>query len=121
LSIPEYIAKTIQRLDNSKPFQHAPTPALYHPSKYEKKGSPTERVDSTRPLNAAEVKRLQEITGTFLLYVRAVDCTMLPAFVQLAAAQSDPATAALGGAADRLIRYAAGVPAQHLVVYTHVT
>ena len=114
LSMPEYIPKAIQRFNNNKTFHHAPTPALYHPPEYGKKGPQTERVDSTRPLNTAEVKRLQEITGTFLFYARAVDCTMLPACVQLAAAQADPTTAALG-AADRLIRYAAGVPAQRLV------
>jgi hypothetical protein len=70
--------------------------------------------DSTRPLNAAEIKRLQEIVGAFLFYARAVNCTLMPAVVQLAATQAHP-TAAVLEAADRLMRYAAGHPAQHLI------
>ncbi len=114
MSMPEYIPKAIQSFNNIKPFHYAPTPALYHTPQYGKKDPQTERVDSTKPLNIAEVKRLQKITGTFLFYARAGDCTMLPACVQLAAAQADPTTAALG-AADILTRYTADVPAQRLV------
>jgi hypothetical protein len=66
-------------------------------------------------MNAAEIiKRLQEIVGALLFYARAVDCTMLPAVVELATAQAHP-TAAVLGAADRLMRYAAGHSAQRLI------
>ncbi len=112
--MPDSIPKVLQRFNDNKEFHHATTPGVYHPPEYGQKGPQTERVDSTRPLNAAGIKRLQEIVGAFLFYARAVDCTMLPAVVQLAAAQAHP-TAAVLGAADRLMRYAAGHPVQRLI------
>jgi hypothetical protein len=62
--------------------------------------------DTTPPLDAKQIKRLQQVIGTLLFYARAVDPTMLVALGTLAAAQSQ-GTEATADALTRLLNYAA--------------
>jgi Zn-dependent M28 family amino/carboxypeptidase len=44
--------------------------------------------DTSKPLDAAAIKQVQQITGTLLYYVRAVDATILMALGTIAAQQA---------------------------------
>ena len=65
-------------------------------------------------MDAAGIKRLQEIVGVYLYYARAIDYTMLPAVTAIASEQARP-TQQVMDAADRLIAYSAAYPNNRLV------
>ena len=46
--------------------------------------------DNFSAVSPTEKKFIQEVTGTFLYYSRAVDATMLPALVSIATQQASP-------------------------------
>jgi hypothetical protein len=71
----------------SKP-QHQPYP--HNPKQYGSKAQYTEPIDSSPLLNKDEKRFMQEVTGTFLFYARAVDPTMLTALSSLASEQCAP-------------------------------
>jgi hypothetical protein len=76
-------------------FQHQPpTRAQHTPYRwwnelvYGTNSQLTDPVDEAAPLPPGGIKQLQQITGTLLYYVRAVDPTMLVALGTIAAQQS---------------------------------
>ncbi|WP_281640541.1 Ty1/Copia family ribonuclease HI [Aurantimicrobium minutum] len=109
ISMPGYVAKALQRfeIDAPKRAQHAPHKHLE--VKYGAKQQYVPEPDLSPALQKAEIKRLQEIIGTFLFYARAVDSTMLPALGTLAQAQTRGTTATME-AAVQLLNYAATHP-----------
>jgi hypothetical protein len=66
-------------------------------------------VNTTQPLTLKEIKRVQNIIGTLLYYVQAVDPTLLAALSAIAACQSN-GTRALADAYHQLLNYIATHP-----------
>jgi hypothetical protein len=84
ISMPGCIERTVQRFQH---FQHAPPRRPEHsPHAWQKPtcGAKTQHdppPDTSTPLNAANLKRVQEVLGTFLCCACAVDSTMLLAAI----------------------------------------
>lgn len=114
LSMPDYIPKMLERFFPDSPLSGASSPALYTPPDYGSHAPQLATHDDTAPLDATEIRRLQEIVGCVLFYARAVDCTMLPAITHIASDIAHP-TRQVMQAAIRLLRYAASYPCHELV------
>ena len=109
LSMPGYVEKALNRFTHGPPKrpQHAPH-AWVQPT-YGATTQYTALEDTSAPLNANGIKRLQEIIGVLLYYARAIDSTMLVALGTLASAQTK-GTEATARAAAQLLDYAATHP-----------
>jgi hypothetical protein len=90
ISMPGYVAKALKRFQHDKPTkpQHQPYP--HNPKHYGQKVQYAEPMDSSPPLDKSQKKFIQEVTGTFLFYARAVDGTMLTALSSIASEQANP-------------------------------
>lgn len=95
ISMPDYVAKALQRCNHSPPAQPQHSPHICAIPQYGAKVQLTPVPDNSPPLTAAQVTHLQQVIGTFLYYARAVDSTMLVTLGSLAAAQSKATTATL--------------------------
>jgi hypothetical protein len=84
--------KTFSTRGPTKP-QNQPYPHI--PPKYGAKVQYAEPEDTSPKLNKANKKFIQEVTGTFLYYARAIGSTMLTALSALASEQSDPTEATM--------------------------
>jgi hypothetical protein len=88
ISMPGYVTKALER------FQHTPThrdkhsPPAWTKPIYGSHPELTSPVDDTDLLTPSTLTCIQEITGTLLLYARAIDCTMLVALGTIASNQS---------------------------------
>eukprot|EP00957_Ditylum_brightwellii_P173101 13178465-Ditylum_brightwellii.AAC.1 len=109
ISMPGYIKAALHK------FQH-PTPTLpeYAPYKwnkqlYGKHPQLTAPIDLSPPLNKAKIKRIQEILGTLLYYVRVVDSTLLMGLIALASQQAT-ATEETAKAVVMILNYCATYP-----------
>ena len=111
LSMPAYIPKVLQRFAPSL-TKGAASPSVYTPPSYGARTQFTD-VDDSAAATPSQIKRLQEIVGSFLYYARAVDTTMLEAVNHLASMQANP-TQRVMEAADRLLAYAAAYPCNKL-------
>ena len=103
-----YVAKVLQRFNHAKPAipQHAPHPHV--PPNYGSRiQAPQE--DTSEPLPAAGILRLQQAIGCLLYYGRAVDNTMLKALGSLGAAQST-GTTKTANTLTQLLNYCATHP-----------
>ena len=109
LSMPGYVEKALKRFEHAPPKRRQDSPHPWQPPNYGAKTQLTAPLDHTRPLDAKEIKRIQEIVGTFLYYGRAVDSTMLKALSSLASAQAH-GTEATMDAVVQLLNYAASHP-----------
>jgi hypothetical protein len=109
ISMPCYVAKALDR------FQHIPTrrdkhsPHAWSKSVYGTHPQLTSPVDDTALLPPSTLACIQEITGTLLLYARAIDCTMLVALGTIASIQSK-GTQATAQSLTQLLNYAAAHP-----------
>jgi hypothetical protein len=109
LSLPGYIENALIK------FQHpAPTRPQHAPSAWTKPnyGAPqqlTDPPDTSAPLQASEITRLQQVIGTLLYYARAIDSTMLVALGSLSSAQAK-GTEATAQALTHLLNYCATHP-----------
>jgi hypothetical protein len=90
VSMPGYVEAALKRFGHNKPSkpQHQPYP--HNPKQYGSKAQLVEEKDNSPLLNKEDKLFIQEVTGTFLFYARAVDSTMLVALGSLAAEQSKP-------------------------------
>jgi hypothetical protein len=90
VSIPGYVGNALKRFKHTTPEkpQHQPYP--HNPKQYGQKQQFSEPEDKSPPLGKEDKKFIQEVTGTFLFYARAVDPTMLVALSSLAAEQCNP-------------------------------
>jgi hypothetical protein len=88
LSMPDYIAKALQRFTHTRPKRPQHAPHAWVAPDFGAKVQYTTPEDSTLALDKHGIKRLQEVIGTFLYSGRAVDNTMLVALGTLAAAQT---------------------------------
>jgi hypothetical protein len=82
-----------------KGTQTIPTPTANETPKPTTSTHPTKQYaepeDTTPKLNKDEKKFIQEVTGTFLFYARAIDSTMLTALSALASEQANPTEATM--------------------------
>ena len=90
VSIPGYVEAALKRFKHEKPSkpQYQPHPNL--PIQYGAKAQYAQEEDDSPKLNKEDTKFIQEVTGTFLFYARAVDPTMLVALGSLATEQAAP-------------------------------
>jgi hypothetical protein len=89
-SISGYVEAALKRFKHERPSkpQHQPYP--HNPIQYGSKAQYAEPVDDSPKLNKEDKRFIQEVTGTFLFYARAVDPTMLVALGSLAVEQANP-------------------------------
>ena len=109
LSMPGYIEAMLHKYQHTAPSspQHSP-----HPYKRPNYGNPVQYADSpdTTPLLSPEdIRKIQGIIGTLLLYARQVDPTMLVAIGTIATAQTK-GTQATAQEVAHLLDYAATHP-----------
>ena len=90
VSMPGYVQKALTRFKHNPPSkpQHQPHPHL--PIVYGAKTQTSQPEDTSPRLNKEKTKFVQEVTGVFLFYARAVDSTMLVALSAIAAEQGAP-------------------------------
>lgn len=104
-----YVARALQRFEHDKPARLQHAPSTWSEPTYGAKVQMAEPTDESPPLEAAGIKRLQEVVGVLLYYARAVDITMLVALGTIAAAQSK-GTQTTMQAVVHLLNYAATHP-----------
>ena len=95
LSMPGYVKKALKRFQHQTPTKPQNQPHPHIPPKYGAKVQYAEPEDTTPKLNKEEKKFIQEVTGTFLFYARAIDSTMLTALSALASEQANPTEATM--------------------------
>ena len=88
LSMPKYVATKLKEFNHQTPTkpQHAPYPAA---PRFTNSQAPVKE-DETRILPKQDIKRIQQIVGSFLYYGRAIDITILKALNTLATQQAKP-------------------------------
>ena len=116
LSMPGYVEKAITRFGHAK-RPGAKTPLTYIPPKF---GSAQQETTPPPPeaceyVDATLKTFVQEVTGVFLFYSRAVDPTMLTAVNKISMEQAKPTVATLA-AVDRLLSYAERYPMAKVVI-----
>ena len=109
ISMPGYIEQTLTRFQHPTPTRPQHSPHAWIAPDY---GAATQWAidsDDSPPLEATDLKTLQQILGTLLYYARAVDNTMLVAISTLASVQAQ-GTQATMEAAIHLLNYCATHP-----------
>ena len=88
LSMPGYVEQALHKFQHPTPKkpQDSPYPAMV--KQYGVKVQLTDPIDTSACLPTHEIKRHQQIIGTFLFYGRAVDPTLLTALSELSSAQA---------------------------------
>jgi hypothetical protein len=89
LSMPGYVAAALHKFQHAPPRQPCHAPSSYNKPQYGVKIQLKDPIDTTPSLTEPQTKRLHQVVGTFLLYARAVDSTMLLSLNTLAAAQKN--------------------------------
>ena len=109
LSMPGYVDHALHKFQHPTPKkpQDSPYPATV--KQYGVKVQLTDPIDTSDRLPPHEIKRLQQIIGTFLFYSRAVDPTLLTALSELSSAQAT-ATDATKRACQQFLDYCASHP-----------
>jgi len=115
LSMPGYVEKALKRFGKAEQ-QGAKSPLIYTPPPRGPEGqfTSTPSAASLEPVDAKTKTFVQEVTGVFLFYSRAVDPTMLTAVNKISMEQAKPTRATLK-AVDRLLSYAARYPSATVV------
>jgi hypothetical protein len=88
LSMPGYVQEALAEFQHPAPSKLEHQPYRHNPPQFGVKVQMTEPTDTSKPLDKAGVLRLQQITGKFLYYSRAVDPTMNTALSSLASQQA---------------------------------
>ena len=89
LSMPGYVKEALKRFQHElTKIQNQPHPHV--PPRYGEKIQYAKPQDDSPKLSATDKKFIQQVTGTFLFYARAVDSTMLTALSAIASQQADP-------------------------------
>jgi len=89
LSMPGYCAEGLVRFGH-KMRKIMDQPHKHNPIKYGAKQQYAESKDTSAPVGAASKLFIQQVTGTFMFYARAVDNTMLVALSAIASRQGNP-------------------------------
>ena len=109
LSMPGYVDHALHKFQHPTPKkpQDSPYPAAV--KQYGVQVQLTDTIDTSARLPPNEIKRLQQIIGTFLFYGRAVDPTLLTALSELSSAQAT-ALDATKRACQQFLDYCASHP-----------
>jgi hypothetical protein len=125
LSMPGYIDRALQRFTHAKPARPQHAPHEWQKPQYGTRVQYADPDSTDVVLDAANVKRVQEIVGVLLYYARAVDPTLLTALGTIASQQAR-ATAATLRAVTQVLNYCATHPnaviryrASDMVLWTH--
>ena len=94
LSMAPYLQKALRQFDNVVPTKRQDSPYPYVEPKYGAKQQFAE-YDKTLPVGKEEQKYVQQVTGKFNWYARAVDGTMLTPISALTAQQAKPTQATM--------------------------
>ena len=94
LSMPGYVQEALARF-KYKLRRKTDQPHKHEPPKYGATIQYAKEEDSSDLLNAKDTQLIQQITGTFLYYARAVNPTMLVALSAIASTQAKPTVATL--------------------------
>ena len=110
ISMPEYIQKSLQRLQHTPPTspQYSPqhhTPVTYGSTQPQKATS----LDTSPYLDPPSTKWIQSVVGTFLYYARCIDPTISTAINDISMTQSQPTQSTLQQC-KRLMDYVATYP-----------
>ena len=116
LTMPGYVHKAIVRFGHAK-NPGAKSPLIYVPPLRgpEQQLVPDLSPESYKFVDAKTKTFVQEVTGVFLFYSRAVDPTMLTAVNKISSEQSNPTEATLK-AVDRLLSYAERYPDATIII-----
>ena len=109
LSMPDYVTTALHKFQHPKPNKAQDSPYPANAKQYGVKVQLTDPIDTTARLPKHEIKRIQQIIGTFLFYGRAVDPTLLTALSELSSAQAT-ATDATKRACNQFLDYCATHP-----------
>ena len=90
ISMPEYVKKTLKKLDHPTPQKPTHAPHRWVPKTYGKKIHLTQPEDISEKLSTEETRKIQSIVGSFLYYARAVDSTIHTALNDIATTQASP-------------------------------
>jgi hypothetical protein len=109
ITMPGYVKNALDRFQHNAHGRPQHYPHAWQRPQYGKQPQMTPDFDDSAILPQSELTRIQEIVGTFLLYRRAIDSTMLIAFGTIASKQSK-GTHATAQAVTQLLNYAAAHP-----------
>lgn len=90
LSMLGYVKKALKRFNHAVPNKPQNQPYPHVPPNYGAKVQYSAPDDTSPVLDKANKRYIQEVTGTFLYYARAIDSTMLTALSAIASEQSSP-------------------------------
>ena len=107
--MPGYVERALYRFAHPAPERPEDSPYAWQRPDYGAKMQFAPPDDSAPKLDAAGIKRVQEVIGVFLFYARAIDSTMLPALGTLAALQTTATTTTMK-AIVKFLDYAATHP-----------
>ena len=95
VSLPNYVTKSLQRLQHLPPKSPQYSPQYHHPVNYSSKGTIqyAMQADTSPLLSPSETKWIQSVVGSFLYYARAIDCTILTALNHIGTTQAQPTQA----------------------------
>jgi hypothetical protein len=88
LSMPGYVNTALEEFDHPKPTKSEHQPHRHNPPQFGTKIQLTAPADNSKPLDNKGILHLQQITGKFLYYSRAVDSTMNVTLSTLASQQT---------------------------------
>jgi hypothetical protein len=104
LSMPVYIKAALYKYQHAAPTRPAHAPHTWNPPVYGAKTQYEENEATSPALSDKDVSKLQQLTGTLLYYVRAVDPTLITPINVLASEQSR-ATAVIADKVIKLLNY----------------
>jgi hypothetical protein len=108
-SMPGYINKALKKYQHPTPTAPQDAPYAVAPIQYDTKLHQV-KTDTTSPLSPTELKQVQDIVGTLLYYVQAVNPTLLAALSAIAAQQSNGTQAVADACNQLLLHYVATHP-----------
>ena len=108
ISMPGYIASTLERLQHDKPVRPQFAPHQWTQPAYGQKLQ-LAPIDETPKLDKKGIHYFQSCVGSLLYYARAVDATMLPAINEISGSQASPTQKTMN-ACKMLLDYAATYP-----------
>ena len=106
LSMLGYVQRALQRFNHETPNKKQCQPYPHVPIVYGNKTQYTAPDDTSPLLSEAGKKYIQQVTGVFLYYARAVDGTMLTALSAIASDRATPTTSTMAKC-KQFLNYAA--------------
>ena len=112
LSMLTYVTATLKRFNRAQPRKPQDQPYPHIKTIYGAKAQYAKDADTSSPLSPSDKTIVQEVTGTFLYYARAVDPIMLAALGTIASQQATPTEQTMQKV-KQFLDYAATHPCHH--------